>query len=93
MSDCSFVTSRSIVPGGCEATSWTMRLIPRTSLIMRVAAGPRNSCGNGKWSADAPSIGHRPHGADEIVKSGLTSPITSTLSIGSSTAKTCQIAP
>ena len=33
--------SHSIVPGGFEVISYTTRLIPRTSLIIRVAARPR----------------------------------------------------
>jgi hypothetical protein len=40
--------SHSIVPGGFEVMSYTTRLIPRTSLMMRVATLPRKSCGNGK---------------------------------------------
>jgi hypothetical protein len=40
--------SHSMVPGGFEVTSQTTRLMPRASLMMRVAVRPRNSCGNGK---------------------------------------------
>ena len=40
--------SHSIVAGGFDETSYVTRLMPRTSLMMRVAALPKNSCGKGK---------------------------------------------
>ena len=40
--------SHSIVPGGFEVMSYVTRLIPGTSLMIRVAVSPRNSCENGK---------------------------------------------
>src|ERR1051326_508676 len=39
--------SHSIVPGGFEVTSYTTRLTPFTSLMMRVAVVPRNAASNG----------------------------------------------
>ncbi len=39
--------SHSIVPGGLLVTSYTTRLIPRTSLMIRVATRPRNPISNG----------------------------------------------
>jgi hypothetical protein len=39
--------SHSIVPGGFDVMSYVTRLIPRTSLIMRLATRPRNACPNG----------------------------------------------
>src|SRR5260221_4927156 len=39
--------SHSIVAGGLPETSYTTRLIPRTSLMMRPETFPRISCGNG----------------------------------------------
>lgn len=48
--------SHSIVPGGLLVTSYTTRFTPRTSLMMRVAARPRKSIGNGKKSAVIPSV-------------------------------------
>lgn len=35
--------SHSIVPGGFDVTSYTTRLMPRTSLMIRVAAAPRKA--------------------------------------------------
>ena len=48
--------SHSIVPGGFDVTSYTTRLMPFTSLIIRVATRPSTSCGNGKKSAVMPSV-------------------------------------
>ncbi len=39
--------SHSIVPGGLDVMSYVTRLIPRTSLMMRLATRPRNACSNG----------------------------------------------
>ena len=39
--------SHSIVPGGLLVTSYVTRLIPRTSLMMRLATRPRNAMSNG----------------------------------------------
>jgi hypothetical protein len=39
--------SHSIVPGGFDVTSYTTRLIPRTSLTMRVAVSARKAWSNG----------------------------------------------
>ena len=47
--------SHSIVPGGFDVTSYTTRLIPRTSLMIRVATFPRKPMSKGKKSAVMPS--------------------------------------
>ena len=47
--------SHSIVPGGLLVTSYTTRLTPCTSLMIRVAARPKNAMSNGKKSAVMPS--------------------------------------
>lgn len=39
--------SHSIVPGGFDVISYVTRFIPSTSLMMRVAVSPRNSCEKG----------------------------------------------
>ena len=39
--------SHSIVPGGFEVMSYVTRLMPRTSLMIRVAVSPRKSWGKG----------------------------------------------
>ena len=39
--------SHSIVPGGLDVTSYTTRLTPFTSLMIRVAVSPRNFISNG----------------------------------------------
>jgi hypothetical protein len=38
--------SHSIVPGGFDVTSYTTRLTPFTSLMIRVAVSPRNFMSN-----------------------------------------------
>ena len=48
--------SHSIVPGGLLVMSYVTRLIPRTSLMMRVAARPKKAMSNGKKSAVMPSL-------------------------------------
>lgn len=47
--------SHSIVPGGLEVTSYTTRLIPRTSLTNRLEMVLRTSYGRGAQSAVMPS--------------------------------------
>src|SRR5450830_421086 len=42
-SDCAY--SHSIVAGGLPEMSYTTRLMPRTSLMMRLETRPSNSCG------------------------------------------------
>jgi len=39
--------SHSIVPGGFDVTSYTTRLTPLTSLMMRVAVSPKNFMSKG----------------------------------------------
>jgi hypothetical protein len=39
--------SHSIVPGGFDVMSYTTRLTPFTSLMMRVAVSPKNFISNG----------------------------------------------
>jgi hypothetical protein len=45
-----------MVPGGLEVISYTTRLIPRTSFIIRLAVLPKNSISKGKKSAVMPSV-------------------------------------
>ena len=39
--------SHSIVPGGFDVMSYVTRLIPRHSLMMRLATRPKNACSKG----------------------------------------------
>ena len=48
--------SHSIVPGGFDVTSYTTRLMPCTSLMIRVAVRLSTSWGNSKNSAVIPSV-------------------------------------
>jgi hypothetical protein len=48
--------SHSMVAGGFELTSYTTRLTPSTSLLIRSAARASTSCGNGYQSAVIPSL-------------------------------------
>src|SRR5262245_52708569 len=50
------VYSHSIVAGGFDDTSYTTRLIPRTSLMMRFEMRPSTSCGKKYQSAVMPSV-------------------------------------
>ena len=43
--------SHSIVAGGLPEMSYTTRLMPRTSLMMRLETLPSNACGNGAQCA------------------------------------------
>jgi hypothetical protein len=43
--------SHSIVAGGLPEMSYTTRLMPRTSLMMRLETLPNNACGNGAQCA------------------------------------------
>jgi len=47
--------SHSMVPGGFDVTSYTTRLMPLTSLMMRVAAAARKPMSKWKKSAVMPS--------------------------------------
>ncbi len=48
--------SHSIVPGGFEVMSYTTRLIPRTSLMIRLLIRPSSSYGSCAQSAVMPSV-------------------------------------
>lgn len=48
--------SDPIVPGGLLVTSYTTRLIPRTSLVMRVEIRASTSGGKGNQSVFMPSV-------------------------------------
>jgi len=50
------IYSHSMVPGGLEVISYTTRLIPRTSFIIRLAVLPKNFISKGKKSAVIPSV-------------------------------------
>src|SRR5690606_23972981 len=81
--------SHSIVPGGFEVMSYTTRLMPRTSLVIRDETRASRSCESRAQSAVMPS--------DDVTARRATvfsyvrkSPITPTDWIGKSTANACQ---
>src|SRR5205085_6827105 len=53
---CGGAYSHSIVPGGLDVTSYTTRLMPLTSLMIRVATRARKACSKGKEAAVMPSV-------------------------------------
>ncbi len=79
-----------MVPGGLEEMSYTTRLIPFTSLMIRVEIRCRTSYGSRTQSAVIPSWlwTARRAATFSYVRS---SPITPTVLIGRRTANDCQI--
>src|SRR5579883_1148612 len=82
--------SHSIVPGGLDVMSYTTRLMPRTSLTIRLEILFRTSWGSGTQSAVMPSSECTARMA-QVYAYVRWSPITPTLLTGSRTAKDCHI--
>src|SRR5438067_8330531 len=80
--------SHSIVPGGFEVMSYTTRLIPRTSLTIRLEIVLSTSYGSGAQSAVMPSSLSTVR-TTQVFAYVLWSPITPTDFTGSNTAKLC----
>src|ERR1700735_4161681 len=80
--------SHSIVPGGFDVTSYTTRLIPRTSLTILLEIVLNTSNGSVAQSAVMPSS-VSPARTAQVFAYVLWSPITPTDLTGSSTAKLC----
>src|SRR6516165_9448924 len=82
--------SHSIVPGGFDVMSYTTRLMPFTSLTMRLEMVLRTSCGRSTQSAVMPSSEFTARMA-QVYAYVRMSPMTPTDITGSSTANDCQI--
>src|ERR1019366_1484817 len=80
--------SHSIVPGGLLVTSYTTRLMPLTSLTMRLEMVFSTSCGSGTQSAVMPSSECTARMA-QVYAYVRMSPITPTDITGNSTANDC----